>query len=112
VCVGCGATVSFANQVQPIFNNDCTTNCHSGNHPAGGLSLVAGAAYAELVNVTSSCSGRKQVAPGSPDTSYLLNKLTGTNICAGTAMPKADSMLPSAQIDLIRAWICNGAPKN
>jgi hypothetical protein len=62
--------------------------------------------------VTSSCKGRKHVAPGSAATSYLINKLTGVDMCAGTAMPKADSRLSQAQIDVVRGWICQGAPNN
>jgi hypothetical protein len=104
--------VSFAGQVQPIFNAGCTTNCHSGNRPAGGLSLAAGAAYAELVNVTSTCDGRKQVAPGAPEASYLINKLTGMGMCAGSVMPKMGGELAGVEIDVIRRWICQGAVKN
>jgi hypothetical protein len=112
VCVGCGPPVSFSGQVQPIFNASCTSNCHSGNHPAGGLSLASSASYGELVNVASSCNGLRFVAPGSPQTSYLINKLTGSGVCSGSVMPKAGSELPQAQVDLIRGWICQGAPKN
>jgi hypothetical protein len=111
-CVACGPSVSFAAQIQPLFDASCTTNCHSGNRPAGGLSLAAGLAYDELYNVTSTCGGRKQVAPGAPDASYLVNKLTGVDMCAGSVMPKADGKWPQAEIDLIRAWICQGAPRN
>lgn len=111
-CIGCGPRVSFTADVQPILTAGCTNNCHSGRRPAGGLGLEAAVSYAELVNVTSTCNGRKHVAPGSPDTSYLVNKLTGVGMCAGSIMPKTDARLPQAQIDLIRAWICQGAPKN
>jgi hypothetical protein len=111
-CTDCGPAVSFTNQVQPIFTASCTSNCHGGNHPSGGLSLTAGSAYAELVNVTSTCGGKKQVAPRAPDASYLLNKLTGAGICSGSVMPKMGGELSAAQIALIRGWICQGAPKN
>jgi hypothetical protein len=33
-------------------------------------------------------------------------------MCAGSVMPKAGGELPAAQIQLIRDWICQGAPKN
>jgi hypothetical protein len=112
VCVGCGPAVSFRAQVQPILTAGCTTNCHSGKRPAGGLGLEASVAYAEMVGVTSTCGGRKHVAPGQPDASYLINKLTGIGMCSGSVMPKADGMLPATQVDLIRAWICQGAPNN
>ncbi len=60
----------------------------------------------------STCRGLRQVAPGSPASSYLINKLTGVDMCAGSVMPKAGGELPKAQIDLIRGWICQGAPNN
>jgi Stigma-specific protein, Stig1 len=111
-CQGCGPTVSFAAQVQPIFTTDCTTRCHSGSQPAGNLSLASGVAHAELVNVVSTCGGKKHVDPGSPSTSYLINKLTGVGMCSGGIMPKMGGELTAAQIATIRGWICQGAPNN
>jgi len=100
--------------VQPIFTANCTSNgCHSGARPAQSLSLEAGKAFAELVNVASSeCSARPLVKPGAPAGSYIVDKLLGTNLCSGSQMPKAGSSIPSAQIDTIRNWICQGAPNN
>jgi hypothetical protein len=110
----CGAPVSFAAQVQPIFNASCNDmGCHAGMRPAEALSLETGKAFAELVNVTSGqCSGRPLVKPGAPAGSYLMDKLLGANLCMGSQMPKAGQSLPSTQIDLIRNWICQGAPNN
>lgn len=111
---GCGTTVSFAADVQPIFTASCNgTGCHSGVMPRGDLSLVTGKSYAELVNVASaSCSGKLLVTPGDVSKSYLENKLTGVGICSGTQMPKAGASLPAAQLAKIRSWICNGAKNN
>lgn len=81
--------------------------------PAQSLSLESGKSFAELVNVASSeCGARPLVKPGAPTGSYLVDKLLGTNLCSGSQMPKAGSSIPSAQIDLIRSWICQGAPNN
>lgn len=81
--------------------------------PKANLLLSAGKAYAGLVNAPSSaCAGKLEVVPGSVQQSYLMNKLTGVGMCAGTVMPKAGSPLPAGQVDLFRAWICNGAPNN
>jgi hypothetical protein len=109
--MGCGPTVSYAGQVQPIWNASCTTNCHGGNRPSAMLDLTPAGSHAALVNVPGDC-GKIRVVPGSPSTSYLVNKLTGQGICSGTQMPARGVSLPAAQIDLIRAWICQGAPKN
>ena len=82
--------------------------------PKEGLALEATKSYAELVNVAASqCGGkRKLVAPGSPSSSYLLQKLLNVDICTGTQMPKAGQSLPQKQIDIISSWICSGAPNN
>jgi hypothetical protein len=77
------------------------------------MDLTMGKAYSNLVNVPSGCSdGRLRVAPGSPATSYLINKLTGVDMCSGTQMPAKGASIPQSQIDLIRTWICLGAPNN
>lgn len=119
VCAGgtcsCGGSpISFAGQIQPILTANCaTTGCHVGVQPKAGLLLTAGKSYGELVNVASSaCAGKSLVVPGAVDQSYLMNKLTGVGMCAGTAMPKAGGQLPADQIDLFRSWICNGAPND
>lgn len=112
VC-GCGATVSFANQVQPIFTSTCASGgCHSGTRPSANLSLSSGASYKELVNVVSSCAGRLLVVPGAVPSSYLMNKLLGSDLCSGSKMPKAGTSLPSMEIAAISGWICEGAPNN
>jgi hypothetical protein len=86
--------------------------CHNGARGQANLDLSSAAvARAALVNVTTDqCSGsKKRVVPGSPSTSYLVNKLTGVGMCSGSVMPKAGSELTAAQIDVIRAWIGSGA---
>ena len=110
----CGAPVTFAAQVQPIFTANCTDmGCHAGMRPAETLSLESGKAFAELVNVASSqCGSRTLVKPGAPASSYLMDKLLGANLCMGSQMPKVGMSLPSTQIDTIRNWICQGAPNN
>jgi len=87
--------------------------CHAGARPAQSLSLESGKAFPALVNVASTeCSARPLVKPGAPAGSYVVDKLLGTNLCSGSQMPKTGSSIPSQQIDLIRNWICQGAPNN
>ncbi|MDF2697531.1 MAG: Tryptophan synthase alpha chain, partial [Labilithrix sp.] len=110
----CGDPASFTSQIQPILTAECASSgCHVGVQPKGSLPLSTGKAYAALVNAPSSaCAGKIRVVPGAVDQSYLMNKLTGVGMCAGTAMPKAGGTLAPAQLDLFRRWICNGAPAN
>ena len=87
--------------------------CHTGVMPPEGLNLSTGKSYAKLVDVTATeCSdGRKRVAPGNPDQSYLMDKLQGIDLCFGTKMPKTGTV-SAADLTTIANWICAGAPNN
>jgi hypothetical protein len=109
------ASVSFKADVEPILGGGCgAAGCHSGARPKEGLTLVTGSAYSNLVGVaTTQCNGtRKRVVPGSPSSSYLMQKLLKIDVCTGTQMPKANQTLPAADLDKISSWICSGAPNN
>jgi len=81
--------------------------------PKEGLDLNEAKSFAELVNVASEqCGDRVLVVPGSPSTSYLMQKMLNIDICMGTQMPKAGQSLPAAELAAINAWICAGAPNN
>ena len=106
--------VSFVKDVQTVFSVKCTT-CHNNSSRLGGLSLENGSAYNNLVNAKSSESELNRVTAGSPDKSYLLNKVLGTQGQAGGSglqMPSAGPRLPQDQINLIQQWISEGAPDN
>ncbi len=107
--------VSFSRDIQPIFNANCVV-CHTGANGPQGLSLDSGKAYGNLVNVKSTeAPALNRVAPGSPDKSYILNKLLGTQTAAGGSgaqMPFGAGPLPQATINLIQQWIAAGAPNN
>lgn len=114
VCT-CGMTsVPFAD-VQTILTNSCTSmNCHSGAMPKAGLDLTAGAAYAALVNkTTSQCNGsRTRVMPNKPEESYLVDKLMGIELCGTSKRMPPLASLPAKDIQTISDWICAGALEN
>lgn len=107
-------TVSFANDVSPIFAQKCaTTGCHTGALPDGGLDLDALDAHEETVGTaTQGCSGdRVRVIAGDPAESYLWDKINGTDLC-GTSkkMPPATKpQLTDEEKRTITSWICGGA---
>ena len=110
-----GDTVSFARDVQPIFPARCAQQigCH-GASPGSMLLLSSGGEYAALTNGKSTeppCTGAPLVVPGSPDTSVLVKKLTGTS-CGFSMMPLGGPALSAADIAKIRDWIAEGAPNN
>lgn len=106
----------LSNGAQPIFTRNCAFGgCHGGSSPQQGMNLSAGLAYSNTVNVPSRQVPRLyRVAPGDPDSSYLMLKLQGLAGAVGgvgTRMPLGGQLTP-AQIDTIRAWIAAGAQNN
>lgn len=98
-----------------IFTPTCAfTGCHTGSSPQANLNLSAGQAYNSLVDVNSvQIPSRKRVAPGNSAGSYLIDKLKGSNMAAGTSqMPFGGTPLSDATIDSIAKWIDSGAPNN
>jgi hypothetical protein len=85
--------------------------CHAGVRPAEGLDLsTAALGYSKLVNIASGqCATRKRVTPNDVAASYLVNKLTGSGMCFGSAMPKAGGGLTQGELDIVRAWILSNA---
>jgi Stigma-specific protein, Stig1 len=120
--------VSFAADLAPMFEQACATNgCHAdsagGNttgKPSGSgpgdvtsdLVLTPTRAYASLVGMPSGCGDSAFVEPGDVSSSYLMNKLTGVEMCGGTKMPKGGAPFTQVQLDLVGSWICSGATNN
>ena len=101
------ATVSYATDIQPIWDRACT-GCH-GQNGNGGLDLRAPGSRDRLVDVTAqNYSPAIRVVPGDPDNSVLYDKLTGGGRFGG-AMPPG-GLLPAADRELVRRWIADGAP--
>jgi hypothetical protein len=68
----------------------------------------------ELVGIvaTECCDGRLLVDPGNAALSYLMDKVTGQNLCYATRMPLDQPPLSDADLLTLRRWICEGAPGN
>jgi hypothetical protein len=98
--------------------------CHVATH-RGGLNLTsASIAYSRLVNQRAGAderdpyslckeSGLLRVAPGDPDASLLMHKLTRADdaVC-GKPMPLDLKPLGTAEIARLRRWIAQGAREN
>ncbi len=111
---GGGATVSFAADIQPIFDQNCAlAGCHSAASASAGLVLAAGSAFDNLVGAPSSQQpATSRVASGDPDNSYLVRKIEGAAGISGGRMPQNRPPLSAAQIASIRTWITEGAQNN
>ena len=110
--------VSFARDVQPIFNAQCVM-CHNSDDPHAGLVLDAGLSHSQLVGMGSSeTSQMLRVAAGKPDQSYIVRKLENTHLEAGGKgwwMPPPTHIASSITLQdrtLIRTWIIQGAKDN
>lgn len=107
-----GLTADFQSIQDNVFTPICT-KCHIGASAPQGLQLDATHSYAMLVGVASAEQPAVlRVAPGDPDSSYIIRKLQGTPGISGVQMPaNGPPYLPQSTIDVIRQWITNGAPK-
>lgn len=104
--------VSHSDVIQPLWDDRCA-GCHdTAGSPSGGL-FLKGDSWDDLVGQPSvDVEGMFEVRPGFPDDSYLWHKLNDTHRDvggSGSRMPKGDPELPSAELDLIEAWILGGA---
>jgi hypothetical protein len=123
---GCGGTVDPVVTVQPtftsiqqnVFARSCSsTSCHSTFSQRGALVLEPDKAYSNLVgvrpdNIAARNRGLFRVLPGTPDSSFLMIKLTGPGPDEGDRMPYSNDPLSQQAIDAIRTWIANGAKRD
>ncbi len=95
--------ISYANNVQPIFNNSCT-GCHGAS---GAVRLTS---FAALMGSTGNNYGNNVVVPGDADASGLVDKIE-PNPEHGSRMPIGGA-LTTTEIQTIRVWINEGAKNN
>lgn len=110
------STVSFATQIQPIFNSYCIL-CHvatGGSTTYGNASFLpldSGTSYGNLVDVPATYSSGTRVVPGNSSGSVLYKRIGGTS--DGAQMPKnGPPYLSSEDQDLIKTWVDEGALDN
>jgi len=93
---------SYANDVQPVYNANCTS-CH-GIAPI----LTTGNSYSQTVNVASTCVAGTRIVPSSASTSVLYLRVTGGS--CGVMPPSGQISAP--QQTILRAWINRSALNN
>jgi hypothetical protein len=77
----------------------CNASCHAWT-------------YANMVNVTSSCSSLKYILPSNAGSSDIYNKISLSTPTCGSQMPLGGPFYSAAQLKIVRAWINNGALNN
>ena len=102
---------TYDSEIQPIWDNSCTSSCHNSGNNSGGLNLMSANSYSELVNVASQgWPSVMRVKPGDNQNSVLFQKIVG-NTSFGDRMPKGGT-LSQADEDKIKKWIDEGAPQD
>lgn len=92
----------FDRDVRPIFENRCLP-CHGHDARKGGLLLTA---RHEAFLATD--SGEPALVPGDPEASELLFRVEAADEL--DRMPPSGAPLSTREIEVLRAWIADGAP--
>lgn len=105
-------TGTFDRINKQVFQQSCAVSaCHDSESSAGGLILLSGAAYANIVNVApanGAASGDmlKRITPGDENASFLYRKIEGSLLTGyGSRMPLGRPALSPEIIELVRLWI-------
>lgn len=106
-----GLQPTLASIQDNVFTVTCAVpGCHGGTGAQQGLRLDPGFSAGNLINVPSPRDPNLiRVVPGDPDASFLIQKLQGTQTL-GDRMPDGGPYLTTAQVNVIRQWIQDGAP--
>jgi uncharacterized membrane protein len=94
-----GATVSFTNDILPIFESRCI-NCHGGDKTQEGLDLKTHAA------LMAGSDNDSVITPGDSVNSLLVE------LVVSQKMPKRGPKLTPPQVQLITDWVNQGALDN
>jgi hypothetical protein len=106
-------TGTFDRIRQQVFAQSCAlSSCHDSESSAGGLILLPGAAYSQIVGVVpvnpaAAGAGLQRIFPGDPTLSFLYRKITGDLDSGswGVPMPAAGPAVSQQLIDIIELWI-------
>jgi hypothetical protein len=106
--------VSFANDIQPLFARNGCTGCH-GTVPSSGYSVLSHESVFGP-GFEAASRGMLEVVAARPDTSYIIWKLEGAGPngepILGARMPRGGGPIAEADLELLRAWISEGAVDN
>ncbi len=118
-CTGGESYNSTFDAVQHLIfdRRSCSTDICHGASQSGGLDLRAGSAYDSLYDVPSQGSTLRRVHPGDRARSYLYAKLAAATFpdsveISGAPMPNGLPPLTVDELELVRLWIINGAPRS
>ncbi len=93
--------IDFSRQIRPLLARRCFS-CHGPDSGEAGLRL-----HTRETATVQLDSGSTAVAPGKPDESELINRVTSEE--EGVRMPPEGKPLTATEIELLKRWIAEGA---
>jgi hypothetical protein len=99
------AEVSYQNDVVPILERSCLS-CHGGVGEDGEVLIELGYDMSTYEGLMAGSDYGPVIEPGDPDGSLFLDMIINGD------MPEDDDPLPADEIEIIRAWIAEGAQNN
>jgi len=106
-------TVSYADDIVPLFTAaGCLTSaCHGGDFPSSRYDLRT---YESTFGIGDDARqiDACEIAPGDPESSFLLEKISNSDPRVGLQMPLEREPLTAAEIALVETWIEEGAQDN
>jgi len=111
---GTETRVTWQGRISLVLEINCG-GCHDADTPSGELPLVGDDAYDALMQSADIDPAFARVVPGDLARSYLWLKLTNAAAIDGSPMPTSPVTgwrpLPTAELEAIRTWILDGAPR-
>lgn len=92
--------ISYSNDIEPLWKDDCE-ECHKGASNSFPPDLRVGVSYDNLID--------GYVEPGDSENSILYQTLVESN---GRSLMPPDGAWPQSTIELVKAWIDQGAENN
>ena len=121
--VGFGALAPVDTNLTYVVTKILKTKCQGchGTNPIGDALVLSSVAQARATLFNSDSTPKLtyelpgtfpnyRIVPGSPDSSYLFQKISYASPKSGVRMPQGGPYLTAAQINVIRRWIEKGAP--
>ncbi|HVC94873.1 MAG TPA: DUF1553 domain-containing protein [Pirellulales bacterium] len=101
------STIDFNRDIKPILSNTCF-KCH-GPDPAARKGGTDGLRLDKAEGATADLGGYAAVVPGQPETSELIARVTSSDPDNAMPPPSTGKKLSAREIELLTAWIREGA---
>lgn len=105
VRIHAAADVSYQNDVVPILEGYCLT-CHGAPDESGEIRIELGYDMTTYEGLMAGSDYGPVIEPGDPENSLFLEMIVNGD------MPEEGDLVPAEKIEILRAWIAEGAQNN